>query len=75
MNQQTIQRIQSTYTSNAKANTIQADMLLLNNIPSCSNQDGGLREDGFSLYTDEGISENEQHELEKEPEWQSVSHK
>jgi nicotinamide mononucleotide adenylyltransferase len=48
MNQQIIQRIQHIYTSNAIANTIQADILLQNNIPSCRNQDGGLRGDGFS---------------------------
>jgi hypothetical protein len=37
MNQQTIQQIHPMYTSNANAN--QADILLQNNIPSCSNQD------------------------------------
>jgi hypothetical protein len=60
LNQQTTQRIQPVYTSNAKANTNKADILLQNNIPSCSNQDSGLRGDGFSWYSDEDISENEQ---------------
>jgi hypothetical protein len=52
-----------------------ADILLQNNIPSCSNQDGGLRGDGFSWYSDEDFKENEQQEREKNPEWQTVSHK
>jgi hypothetical protein len=59
MDQQPIQRIQSLYTSNANPNTNQADILLQNNIPSCSNQAGGLRRDGFNWYSDEDISENE----------------
>jgi hypothetical protein len=42
-------------------------MLLLNNIPSCSNQEGGLRGGGFNLYSDEDISENEQQEIERNP--------
>jgi hypothetical protein len=46
------------YTSNAEANTNQGDILLQNNTPSCSNQDGGLREDGFSRHSDEDNSEN-----------------
>jgi hypothetical protein len=58
MNQQNIQQIQHIYTSNAKANTNQADILLQNNIPSCSNQDGGLRGNGFSWYKHEDTSEN-----------------
>jgi hypothetical protein len=72
MNQQTTQQIQPIYTSNT--NTNQANNLLQNNIPSCRNQDGGLRGDRFSWYSDEDISENEQ-EIEKKPEWQTVSHK
>jgi hypothetical protein len=48
-------------TSNAKKN--QADILLQHNRGSCNNQDGGLRGDGFSWYSDEeDISENEQQE-------------
>jgi hypothetical protein len=43
--------------SNAKAETTQTDILLQNNIPSCSNQDGGFRGDGFSWYSDEDIGE------------------
>jgi hypothetical protein len=39
--------------------TIEADIILQNNIPSCSNQEGALRGDGFSWYSDEDISENE----------------
>jgi hypothetical protein len=54
---------------------IKTDILLQINIPSCSNQDGGLRGDGFSWYSDEDISRNEQQEREKKPEWQTVSHK
>jgi hypothetical protein len=75
LNRQTTQQIQPIYTSNAKANTNQAYILLQNNIPSCSNQDGGLRGDGFSSYSDEDISENEQQEIEKKSEWQTGSHK
>jgi hypothetical protein len=56
LNQQTIQQIQPIYTSYTKANTNQADILLQNNIPSCSNQDGGLHGDGFSWYSDEDIT-------------------
>jgi hypothetical protein len=73
MNQQAVQQIQPIYTSNV--NTNKADILLQNNIPSCSNQDGGLRGDGFSWYSDEDISENEQQETENKSEWQTVSHK
>jgi hypothetical protein len=75
LNQQTVQQIQSTYTSNANTNTNKADILLQNNIPSRSNQDGGLRGDGFSWYSDEDINENEQNEIEKKSEWQTVRHK
>jgi hypothetical protein len=71
MNQQTIQQIQPIYTSN----TNQANILLQNNRPSRSNQDRGLRGDHFSWYRDEDVSENEQQEIEKCPEWQTVSHK
>jgi hypothetical protein len=74
INQQTIKQIQSIYSSNANTNTNQADILLQFNIPSCRNQDGGLHGDGFSWYSDEDISENEQ-EIEKKPERQTVSHK
>jgi hypothetical protein len=74
MNQQTTQQIQPIYTSNANANTNQADILLQNNIPPYSNQDGGLRGDGFSWYSDEYNIENKQ-EIVKQPEWQTVSHK
>jgi hypothetical protein len=73
MNQQAIQQIQPIYTSKAKPN--EANILLQNNIPSCSNQDGGLRGDGFSWYSDEDINENEQQKIEKKTEWQTVSHK
>jgi hypothetical protein len=66
MNQQNVLQIQPIYSSNSKASTYQAAILLQNNIPSCSNQDGGLRGDGFSWYSDEDISENEQ-EIEKYP--------
>jgi hypothetical protein len=59
MNEQTIQQIQPRYTSNPNTNANQADILLQNNIPSCSNKDGGLCGDGFSWYSDEDI-ENEQ---------------
>jgi hypothetical protein len=41
--------------------------LLQNNIPSCSNQDGGLLADRFIWYSDEDISENEQQEIEINP--------
>jgi hypothetical protein len=51
-----MQRIQPIYTSNANANTNQADILLQNNIPSCRNQDGGLRGDGFSWYSHKDIN-------------------
>jgi hypothetical protein len=34
---------------------------------SCSNQNGGLRGDSFSWYSDEDMSGNEQ-EIEKKPE-------
>jgi hypothetical protein len=47
--------------------TVQADIVIQNNIPSCSNQDGGLLGDGFSWYSDEDNSENEQPEIEKKP--------
>jgi hypothetical protein len=57
------------------ANTNQANILLQNNIPPCRNQDGGLYGDGFNWYSNEDISENEQQEIEKKPEWQTVSHK
>jgi hypothetical protein len=60
MNLQTTQRIQPIHTSNANTNRNNADILLQNNIPSCTNQDGGLCEDGFNWYSDEDISGNEQ---------------
>jgi hypothetical protein len=67
MDQQTIQQIHPIYMSNAKANTNQADILFQNNTPSYSNQEGGLRGDGFDWYSDEGIRNNEQQEIEKNP--------
>jgi hypothetical protein len=60
-----IQQIQPLHKPNANSNTHQADILLQNNIPSCINQDGGLRGDGFNWYSDEDTSENEQQEIEK----------
>jgi hypothetical protein len=45
------------------------------NIPSCCNQDGGLRGDGLSCYSDEDISENEQQEIEKKENCKTVTHK
>jgi hypothetical protein len=75
MNQQAIKQIQPIYTSNANANANQADILLQNKIPSCSNQDGGLRGDRFSWYSDVDISENGQQEIGKKTKWQTVSHK
>jgi hypothetical protein len=74
MKQRTVQQIQPIYTSNANANTNQANILLQNNTRSCSNQDGGVRGDDFSWFSDEDIRENEQQELEKKSEWQTVSH-
>jgi hypothetical protein len=65
MNQKNVQRIQPKYTSNTRTNTNQADILLQNNIPSYSNQDGELRGDGSSWYSDEDIGENAQQETEK----------
>jgi hypothetical protein len=53
--QQTKQQIQPIYTSNANTNINQDDILLQNNIPSC-----GLRDNGFSWYSDEDISEIDQ---------------
>jgi hypothetical protein len=50
-------------------------MLLQNNIPSCSKQASGLNDDGFSWYSDEENSENEQKVLERIPAWQTVRHK
>jgi hypothetical protein len=74
MNQQNIQQIQPICTSNANTNTNQVDFLLQNKIPSCSNQGGGLCGDGFSWYSNEDISKNEQQESKK-PEWQTVNRK
>jgi hypothetical protein len=45
------------YTSNANGNGNQADILLQNNLPSCSKQDSGLREEGFTWNSNEDISE------------------
>jgi hypothetical protein len=62
-----MQQIQPIHTSNTNPNTNHADILLQNYIPSCSNQDGELRGDGCSWYSDEDISENEQQEIGKKP--------
>jgi hypothetical protein len=70
-----MQWIQLIYTSNAKANINQADILLQNNIPSCSNQDGELCGDDFSWYSDEDIKENKQQEIEQKPSGKPLSHK
>jgi hypothetical protein len=59
--------LQLLYTSNANANTNEAEILLQNNILACSNQENELRNDGFSWYSHENISENEQQEIEKKP--------
>jgi hypothetical protein len=56
-------KIQPIYTS--KTNTNQANILLQNDISSCSKQDGVLHRNRFSWYSDEDISGNEQQEIEK----------
>jgi hypothetical protein len=67
------QQIQPIYMSNS--NTVQANILLQINITSCSNPEGRLREDGFSGYSDEDISEKWTTRDRKETEWQTVSNK
>jgi hypothetical protein len=67
INRQTIQQF-NPYTRQTQTQTqIKPTYYSKSNIPSCSNQDGGPRGDGFSWYIDEDISESEQQEREKEP--------